>query len=320
MLMPSFRRSCAKRELQKLYGAPLSEEADEFLTACSTERSEKQYALHQQWLADYDRYDVDLHRGILRFSSADRASLVFDVEAVGSSEASANTCVWAWNDPKVNQAVAVPRELLVEIGHKYGLKYLLSGLIAAPTPLILREFSSFLSGIGLRIRDALGVYEAKHDRGSIFLLLRNPRYELREGVVVEFRRVRWGFYCALAYAAGLAFGGALLLYLSRERESILVAGIWWFYAALFVADAVRWRQPYARASQTDLALRPAPLRPRRVIPWSSIQSARRRTAGRVELTLPNGKRARIHLDRVDTEQRGAFVALLQEKLGPLPVV
>ncbi len=46
-------------ELEAMFPAPLSDEADAFLTSCNTEFNQKQKAFEETWLADYTRYDID---------------------------------------------------------------------------------------------------------------------------------------------------------------------------------------------------------------------------------------------------------------------
>jgi hypothetical protein len=156
---------------EELFGTPLSEEADQFLTACNTEFNEKQQALHERWLAGHERYDVDLERGVLSLSRMNRAPILFDVEVVGSFSSSGNSWEWAWNNPNVAQSIAVPRAPLAAVGQEYGLKYLLSGFVPVPE----KRFPYYLSGIALKVRGALGVYEVPSEDLVIFLLLRNPR-------------------------------------------------------------------------------------------------------------------------------------------------
>jgi hypothetical protein len=138
---------------------------------------------------------------------------------------------------------------------------------------------------------------------------------MHEGAVLEFRRSRSGSYVYAIGAALWVLIGALRLH---QREFIEFA-LYLVLAALFGVSAVLWYQPYARVSQESLTLKLAPIRPRTVMPWSSIQGARRKGANLVELTLLDGKTVKLHLDAVDAAQRDALVLSLQERLGPLPV-
>ncbi len=51
---------------------PLSDEADEFLTACNEEYNAKQQELFEKFLPDYDRWDTDLEQGIVMVHVAGR--------------------------------------------------------------------------------------------------------------------------------------------------------------------------------------------------------------------------------------------------------
>ena len=65
----------------------------------------------------------------------------------------------------------MPRDALNDVGRKYGLKYLMSGVV----PVADKQLPHYLSGIAMKIRGAIGVYEATFEDLRIYLLLRNPR-------------------------------------------------------------------------------------------------------------------------------------------------
>ena len=139
---------------------------------------------------------------------------------------------------------------------------------------------------------------------------------IHEGAVLDFRRSRSSSYVFAVGAVLWVLVGALRLH---QREFIEFA-LYLAMAVLFGVSAFLWYQPYARVSQESLTLKPAPIRPRIVMPWSAIQGAERKGTNLVELTLWDGKTVKLHLDAVDAAQRDALVLSLQERLGPLPVV
>jgi hypothetical protein len=157
--------------------APLTEEADEFLTACNVEFNDKQDELIGKLVDGHDNWGADLEQAVLWFTWPEGRKLVFDIEVVGSFSPATRTWEWGWNNPNVEEALAVPKEPLLEAGDKYDLEYLRVGFFFVRKGIDLREFSCFLSGVALKLRGALYAYEAPHDKGSLFLLLRNPREE-----------------------------------------------------------------------------------------------------------------------------------------------
>src|SRR5262245_61099491 len=82
----------------EVFGTELSKEADDFLTTCNIEFNQKQQALEEQWANDYERYDVDLDRGVLWLTRKDKEPIYFDVEVVGSLSSTDKSWEWAWNN------------------------------------------------------------------------------------------------------------------------------------------------------------------------------------------------------------------------------
>jgi hypothetical protein len=86
---------------------------------------------------------------------------------------------------------------------------------------------------------------------------------------------------------------------------------------LLVCVAVLWHRPYARVTQEGLTLRPKPGWKGRVIPWSSVETARFINATQVELSLVGGEKTKADLLQVRGSQQQAFIDSLEERLGPL---
>ena len=156
---------------QEVFGTPLSAEADVFLVTCNTAFNEKQKRLGDTWLHDFDRYDVDLKNGLLWFSKEGRKKVEFDVAVVGSIQPSSRTWEWAWNNPNVESALAVPQSVFEDTSQKLALKYLSFGKVPVPR----KQFGWYLSGIALQLAGGEGVYMAEGKGVEIYLLLRNPR-------------------------------------------------------------------------------------------------------------------------------------------------
>jgi len=156
---------------EDVFAAPLSEEADAFLVTCNTAFNEKQKRLGETWINNFDRYDVDLTNGLLWFSKEGRKTAEFDVAVVGSIQPSSRTWEWAWNNPNVEAALAVPQSVFEDTSQRFGLKYLSFGTVPVPG----EKFGWFLSGIALQLAGGEGVYMAEGKGVEVYMLLRNPR-------------------------------------------------------------------------------------------------------------------------------------------------
>jgi len=164
-------KSCIMPSPEELFDTPLSDLADVFLTACSTEFNAKQKRLAEQWLTGCTRYDVDTERGLLQLSYESRPSVLFDATLVGSHNRSRGSWEWAWNNPNVAPSQALPKSTLAPVAEAHNLKYLLSGFVPVP----MEEFPWYFCGIALKLTDALGVYQAVRGDVDFYLLLENPR-------------------------------------------------------------------------------------------------------------------------------------------------
>ncbi len=140
--------------------------------------------------------------------------------------------------------------------------------------------------------------------------------------MLEFRHPRAWFYSNLLLElVWTGFGVVKVL----DGAGLVWLALWLALPVLAGTNAVLSLLPYARVSRESLTftslLRPVPpcFRPRRVIQWSSVQGARRKSWGIVELTICGGKRVKLRLDHVADAQRMTFLAALEQRLGPLPV-
>jgi hypothetical protein len=159
-------------EPEAMFPTTLSELADAFLTSCGTEFSQKQKAFEETWLADYTRYDIDSAKSLLVITKPD-SRIAFDVEFVGSTLKEDRSWEWGWNNTNVPSGEAVfPKSGLEEIGRKFGLPYLLEGIVPVPE----ETFPVYLTSIALKVSpDSLGVFVARSEGMEFFYLVRKPR-------------------------------------------------------------------------------------------------------------------------------------------------
>jgi hypothetical protein len=153
-----------------LFSAPLSPEADAFLTTCNEEYNQKQEELHKRYLGDVERTDADLKRGIVTFRKKSGRILEFDMQAVGSVSRSDQTWEWAWNNPNVDAELSRASAEVKAVGEKYGIRYLTEGFVPVPD----KAFPAYLSGIALKTSGAVGVYSAEYGDLELYWLLSNP--------------------------------------------------------------------------------------------------------------------------------------------------
>jgi hypothetical protein len=138
--------------------------------------------------------------------------------------------------------------------------------------------------------------------------------------LVDFPRTKKTALLCLVCAAAFSLAGAVqIVGATRDggRIAAFFAGLWLMVAALYATSAVALRKPYARASQQSLTLKPMPLWPQKTVPWASVRYARRSDETHVDLILFNSRKVQLRLDMVSPLHRAVFLALLQDRLGPV---
>ena len=152
--------------------ANLSPEADKYLADATADFNAKQEALDRDWgFGSYQRWDYDQFSGVLRLSFADGTQFRADGQFLGSYCAADGTWEWAWNNPNAEHKLTEDSKLVRELGVQLGIDYLQVGVIPIPND----AFVSYLSAIGIKATDSIGVFRGNAGPVDVVLLLKNPR-------------------------------------------------------------------------------------------------------------------------------------------------
>jgi hypothetical protein len=150
----------------------LSPEADKFLGDATAEFNARQEALNTDWGFDsYKRWDYDQFSGVLCLTFADGTQFRADGQFLGSYCAGDGTFEWAWNNPNVEHKLTKDSQLVRQLGEQLGIDYLQVGVIPIPDD----AFVSYLSAIGIKATDSIGVFRGNAGPVDVLLLLKNPR-------------------------------------------------------------------------------------------------------------------------------------------------
>lgn len=171
-------RSKQAPDADLIFGAPLSEAADAFLTASNVEFNRKQSQFHEKWLADYDRYDIDT-QGCRLTLTRGPSRILFDTQSLGSVCKSDSTWQWSWHNPNVPERASHATAELKTVGEKYGLPYLQKGIIPVPN----ERFPAFLGGIALKVTQMEGLFVAVEGDMEYYFLLSNPQFQQADQAV-----------------------------------------------------------------------------------------------------------------------------------------
>lgn len=153
----------------QIFGTPLSEAADAFLTESNVEFNRKQAEFHSKWLTGYDRYDIDAQGGKLTLTRGD-TRIHFDVQALGSVSKGDSTWQWSWHNPNVPEQASRASAELKAVGAKYGLPYLQKGIVPLPN----EQFPWYLGGIALKVTNLEGIFVAHAGEMEYYFLLAHP--------------------------------------------------------------------------------------------------------------------------------------------------
>jgi hypothetical protein len=162
-----------KTEPKLDFNAPMSPEADKFLSEATAEFNAKQASLRNDWRFDsYKKWGYDQFGGVLKLDFEDGAQFCADGQILGSYVASKLSWEWAWNNPNVEDAMKKDSLVVKQVGERLGISYLVTGMIPAPT----EEFVSFLCAIGMKATDSIGVFRGNAGSVAVMITLKNPRW------------------------------------------------------------------------------------------------------------------------------------------------
>jgi hypothetical protein len=155
------------------FDAPLSPEADKFLEGATAEFNRKQETLCTDWRFDsYKQWGFDQISGILKLEFKDGSEFHADGQILGSYSKGDNSWEWAWNNPHVEASMKKDSQKVKEVGKRLGIEYLLHGMIPIPG----ETFVSYLSAIGLKATNSIGVFRGPAGPIDALILLKNPRW------------------------------------------------------------------------------------------------------------------------------------------------
>lgn len=163
-----------KAETKLDFDAPLSPEADKFLSEATAEFNIKQAALHSDWRFDsYKQWGYDQFSGVLKLDFEDGAQFCADGQILGSYIPSELSWEWAWNNPNVEAAMKKDSLLVKQAGERLGISYLVTGMVPAPT----EEIVSFLCAIGIKATNSIGVFRGEAGSVAVMIALKNPKMD-----------------------------------------------------------------------------------------------------------------------------------------------
>lgn len=164
------------KRVEKRADAKLSPEADQWLAHALAEFNAKQDALKSEWgFGTFESWAFDQPTKTFALHFADGTQFEADGQILGTYCPGDASWEWAWNNPNIDAAVAVPGDALKELGQRLGISYLTSGIVPAPN----RELANYLCAVGVKATGALGVYLGGDGPVEAAIVLTNPRRKLK---------------------------------------------------------------------------------------------------------------------------------------------
>jgi len=151
----------------------LAPEAFGFFRDACIEFNLKQNRLREEWRFDEcDHWSFDQETCIFRLDFEDGSQLVADGQIAGSFNIVDETWEWAWNNPHVDSTAARDSNLIKELGEKFEVDCLRSGITQTPGG----PFPAFLSAVSVKATDSIGAYPAVTEEIMAFILLKNLKW------------------------------------------------------------------------------------------------------------------------------------------------
>jgi hypothetical protein len=167
-----FRRN-KKQEPEIDLDAPLSPEADKYLATATAEFNAKQDALRRDWRFGSEvRWAWDPPTGVFTLEFTDGSQFAADGQLLGSHSPEDFSWEWAWNKPKLEPSAMRDSKLVKEVGEKLGLAYLIVGMVPLPGDL----WVTYLSAVGVKATESVGVYVGTAGSLKVAITLKNPRW------------------------------------------------------------------------------------------------------------------------------------------------
>ena len=108
----------------------------------------------------------------LRLDFEDGSQLLADGQIAGSVDLTDEGWEWGWNNPNVEEAVAKDSELVRELGEKFDVECLRSGI----TQTSGGPFPAFLAAVSVKATNSIGAYPAVSGDIMAFILLKNLKW------------------------------------------------------------------------------------------------------------------------------------------------
>ena len=155
------------------FDAPLSPEADKYLASANAEFNTKQDALRKNWrFGSATRWGWDPPSGLFTMDFADGSQFAAEGQLLGSYSPEDFSWEWAWNKPGLPPTAVSDSKLVRELGERLGLAYLIAGMVPIPGEL----WASYLSAIGCKATDSIGVFMGKAGDLKVVIALKSPRW------------------------------------------------------------------------------------------------------------------------------------------------
>jgi hypothetical protein len=125
-------------------------------------------------IGDWPRYDYDLDAGTLIFSDHGAAKVIAEIQIAGTTSTKAGDWRWAWANAHLPSDLLKDALLARAYGEEQGIGDLTHETVRGDD---LDALGWELTGVTVRIADALGAYRPpRDDGGGIFLIYRSMRW------------------------------------------------------------------------------------------------------------------------------------------------
>jgi hypothetical protein len=153
--------------------APLSPEAEKYLTEAVAEFNTKQEALRRGWrFGSYSNLEYDEKNGVLKLSFNDGSELQADGQLLGTYSPTNRTFEWAWNDQKYNALITQASKQVKNLGKHLGIAHLHVGTVPVPS----EDMLSYYVAMGAKATESAGIITTNKGEVEMVIAVMNPQW------------------------------------------------------------------------------------------------------------------------------------------------
>lgn len=142
-------------------------EFEHFIEKCYQELEQKQSYLTAEFkLGDYERFDVELNKGVIEFKENSVVKIICQITPIGSYSTTNSTWMWAWGNPSIPDVLKQKSERIKQLSSITGQEIFNTRIFEAD-----EEMAWEIAAMACHHLKSIGCYRAPTGSLWVFLAL-----------------------------------------------------------------------------------------------------------------------------------------------------